>query len=403
MPSIARTTLVLIAAGVAALVLHPSDEPRALESAAEKAWAERALARLKTPPLGLPVVPHPAHNPPSAAKIELGRKLFFDRRLSHNATMSCAMCHVPEQGFSSNELATPVGVEGRSVRRNSPTVLNVAYVSELFHDGRDPALETQYVAPMTAFNEMANPSLGHVIDKISKLEDYTAPFDKAFGGPPSPDRVGAALAAYQRSLVSGASPFDRWKYGGESDALGERERAGFELFVGKAGCVTCHSIGETSALFTDNAFHDTGYGWQREQERQGKGGMVEVEIAPGVTTRVPMAVVMSVGNPPPADLGRYEVTQDPIDRWRFRTPSLRNVALTAPYMHDGKLRRLEDVVAFYNAGGVAHEGRDERIRPLGLDAQEIVALVAFLKSLTGDNIAELIAEARVAPPDNLQK
>ena len=249
---------------------------------------------------------------------------------------------------------------------------------------------------------MANPSLGHVIAKIAGFEDYRAPFDKAFGAGPSPDRLGAALAAYQRSLLSAGSPFDRWKYGGEAAALGARERQGFELFTGKAGCSSCHTIGEKSALFSDGAFHDTGYGWQREQERQGKGGLISVEIAPGVTTVITQDVARSVGDPPPADLGRYEVTKDPVDRWRFRTPSLRNVALTAPYMHDGKLRRLGEVIAFYNDGGVPHEGIDARIKPLGLEAQEIVALVAFLKSLTGSNIDELIAEARVAPPDNLR-
>ncbi len=389
-----RAAAFALLAAMALLALAVAPDAR------ERDWTARALARALAPPLGLPAVSHPAANPPSAAKIALGRKLFFDRRLSRNDTMSCAMCHVPEQGFSSNELATPVGVEGRSVRRNAPTLFNVAYVEALFHDGRDPALETQYVTPLTAFNEMANPSLGYVVGKIAGLEDYPPLFEAAFGAGPSPGRIGQALAAYQRTLLSGGSPFDRWRYGGEAGALTPREREGFALFTGKAGCVSCHGIGERAALFSDGAFHDTGYGWEREQQRQGKGGMVEVEIAPGVTTRIPQSVVRSVGAPPPADLGRYEVTRDPADRWRFRTPSLRNVALTAPYMHDGKLRRLEDVVAFYNAGGVPHEGLDPAIRPLGLDTREVVALVAFLKSLTGANVNELVAEARAAPPDN---
>jgi len=389
-----RAAAFALLAAMALLALAVAPDAR------ERDWTARAQTRALSPPLGLPAVSHPAANPPSAAKIALGRKLFFDRRLSRNDTMSCAMCHVPEQGFSSNELATPVGVEGRSVRRNAPTLFNVAYVEALFHDGRDPALETQYVSPLTAFNEMANPSLGYVVGKISELEDYAPLFEAAFGADPSPDRIGQALAAYQRTLLSGGSPFDRWRYGGEAGALTPREREGFALFTGKAGCVSCHGIGERAALFSDGAFHDTGYGWEREQQRQGKGGMVEVEIAPGVTTRIPQSVVRSVGAPPPADLGRYEVTRDPTDHWCFRTPSLRNVALTAPYMHDGKLRRLEDVVAFYNAGGVPHEGLDPAIRPLGLDTREVVALVAFLKSLTGANVNELVAEARAAPPDN---
>ena len=133
-------------------------------------------------PLGLPAVPFPPHNPPTAAKMELGRKLFFDRRLSFNGTMSCAMCHVPEQGFTSNELRTPVGNEGASLRRNAPGLVNVAYHPRLFHDGRDGALETQVWGPLLAPDEMANPSLGHVLDRLRELPDYAGLFEAAFAG-----------------------------------------------------------------------------------------------------------------------------------------------------------------------------------------------------------------------------
>jgi len=396
MPLPGRLILLLLTAAIAiATALSP-------QAAEQDSWIDRALERSRSTPLGLPPVTHPADNPPTRAKIELGRKLFFDRRLSHNSTMSCGMCHVPEQGFTSNELATPVGHEGKTVRRNSPTMLNVAYVESLFHDGRDPALETQFVSPMTAVNEMANPSLGFVVGRLAQLEDYAPLFQAAFGGGPSPDRIGQALGAYQRTLLSGASRFDRWRYGGVKNALTDQEKQGFELFTGKADCASCHTIGDRYALFSDGQFHDTGYGWKREQERQGKGPMVEVEMAPGVTTWVSSEVLLTIGDPPSPDLGRYEVTLDPVDRWRFRTPSLRNVELTAPYMHDGKLRSLNDVVAFYNKGGAPHDGVDPRIRPLDLTPAETEALVAFLQSLTGDNIEQLIAEARSAAPDNIR-
>ena len=363
-------------------------------------WADRALARLKAGQQGLPPVTWPADNVPTAAKIALGRKLFFDRRLSYNGSMSCAMCHIPEHGFTNNELETAVGVEGRSGRRNSPGLINVAYMKYLFHDGRERALETQYFSPLLAHNEMANPSVGHVIGLLAALPDYTGPFQAAFGAGPSPDRMGAALASYQRTLVAAGSRFDAWHYGGKTDALSAGEQRGFALFAGKAGCARCHYIGKSSALFTDHKLHDTGYGWWREQLRQKKTPPVMVEVAPGVTYKLAGATVDSVGKPRAPDTGRFEITRVPSDRWRFRTPSLRNVALTGPYMHDGAMASLKAVVAFYNQGGKPHAGQDKRIRPLGLSAGDQSDLVAFLKALTSPHIAPLIADARSAPPDN---
>lgn len=354
----------------------------------------RALARLRTPPLGLPAVPVPRDNPPTAGRIALGRKLFFDRRLSHNGTMSCAMCHVPEQGFTNNELATPIGVNGRSIRRNAPTVLNVAYQKSMFHDGRDTSLETQVIGPLVSHDELANPSIGYVVEKIKAMADYDGLFEAAFGGAATIGRIGQAIASWERGLLAGDSAFDRWRYGGQGDALTEQQRRGFGLFSGRAGCAACHLIGDDHALFTDHAFHDTGLGYRAEaRDRQG-GGTVSVEIAPGVFTDIDRAVVDSVGEPRKADLGRYEVSRDPNDLWRFKTPSLRNVAVTGPYMHDGSMNSLHEVVRFYNRGGVPHEGLDPLIRPLGLSDDEIGALVAFLEALTAGNIAELAADAR---------
>ncbi len=354
---------------------------------------EAALARIQAPPLGLPPVPVPGDNPPTAEAIALGRKLFFDRRLSHSNTMSCAMCHIPEQGFTNNELATPVGVAGRSIRRNAPTVLNVAYQETMFHDGRDTSLETQVIGPLVSRDEMANPSIGYVVAKIARLADYDGLFEAAFGGGATIERIGRAIASWERSLLAGDSAFDRWRYGGRPDALTERQRHGHELFSGKAGCAACHLIGDDHALFTDHEFHDTGLGFRAEAMSR-RSGSVSVEIAPGVFTAVDRAVVESVGDPRQADLGRYEVSRDPRDLWRFKTPSLRNAALTGPYMHDGSISSLEGVVRFYNAGGIPHEGLDPLIRPLGLSDDEVSALVAFIEALTAANIADLLSDAR---------
>jgi cytochrome c peroxidase len=359
-----------------------------------------ALARVEVPTLGLPPVPVSATNPPAPAKIALGRKLFFDRRLSHNGTMSCGMCHIPEQGFTSNELATPIGVEGRSLRRNAPTILNVAYQERLFHDGRETALETQVISPLLAREEMANPSIGYVINKIATFPDYAGIFENAFGGGPTIGRVGQAIASWERTLIAGNSPFDRWRYGGEGGALTEMQRRGFDLFRDKGGCVTCHPVGDSWALFTDQAFHDTGIGYQADRRAARRSEPVTVEIAPDRKVLLDRTAVDSVGEPRRSDFGRYEVTRDPVDLRRFKTPSLRNVALTAPYMHDGSLGTLDEVIRFYDRGGVPHEGLDPLVRPLGLSTDEIESLVAFLASLTSDGVAELISDARSASVGN---
>ncbi|MBV7393216.1 cytochrome-c peroxidase [Mameliella sediminis] len=361
-------------------------------------WADKALDRILTPPAGLPTLRFPEDNPPTRAKIELGRKLFFDRRLSINGTISCAMCHVPEQAFTNVELKTAVGVEGRSSKRSAPTLLNVGYLDLLFQDGRDIALETQFIGPIVAINEMANPSAGHVVAKLRALPDYPPLFQAAFGAPASLDRIGAALATYQRSLVAGRSAFDLWQDGSDPDAMPEAARRGFALFAGKAGCAECHTV--DNGLFTDQQFHDTGYGRMREDQRQSSPLTLPIEVAPGVVHQVDFALVKSVSAPREADLGRYEVTEDPADRWAFRTPGLRNVAMTPPYMHDGYFGTLREVLTFYNQGGVRHPEQDPRIRPLGLTETEIDDIEAFLGSLTSPDLPCLAAEARVAPPDN---
>ncbi|MFA5985427.1 MAG: cytochrome c peroxidase [Methylococcaceae bacterium] len=359
------------------------------------------LGFIQNPPLGLPAVPIPVDNPINADKINLGRKLFFDRRLSLNNTMSCAMCHVPEQGFTNNELATAVGMEGRTVRRNTPALFNVAYARRLFYDSREANLEQQIWGPLLARNEMANPSIGYVIEKINQASDYTGLFEHSFGAPAGMETLGKALASYERSLISANSAFDRWYFAKDQHAMDAAAVRGFNLFIGKAHCASCHNINERAALFTDDSLHNTGIGYQHSMSKA--PASQAVQLAPGVFAQVPAEVIHAVAEDKPSDLGRYEITQDPADRWRYKTPGLRNVALTPPYMHNGSLATLRDVIQFYNLGGVANENLDPLIVPLQLSANEIDDLTAFLTALTGDNVNQLISNALSTPVGNTIK
>ena len=374
---------------------RPDYQTRSSSLASRQGQESDLLAAMEEPPLGLPPVPAPQSNPITVEKVQLGRKLFFDRRLSANNTVSCAMCHVAEQGFSQNELRLPVGIEGRSVRRNTPTIYNTAYLDRLFHDGREHSLENQVWSPLLADNEMGNVSIGVVIERILDLDDYAERFVDAFGRGPDVQTIGMALASYERVLVSGNSDFDRWYYGNDSAAMGRSGKRGFEIFRSKGRCVVCHSINEESALFTDGRFHNTGIGYlatMGDDETK-----LVVPLSPGRVEQVESDLARTTGTKTFRDLGRYEVTGRPEDRWKYRTPSLRNVALTAPYMHDGSLQTLRDVVQFYNRGGVPNEVLDPLIAPLNLSDREIEDVVAFLRSLTGSNVDMLVRDAHAAP------
>lgn len=324
-----------------------------------------------------------------ASRAELGRALFFDRRLSFNGSMSCGMCHVPEEGFASNASKQAVGIEGRSLRRNAPTVLNVAWQRSLFHDGREPSLDAQAWSPLLHPHEMANPSAGHVVERVRSLPEYAGRFERAFDGRGATlDTIGEALAAYQRTLVAAGSRFDRWRFAGDAQALSPLERRGFALFTGAARCGRCHTVGERDALFTDHRFHATGVGFVPRPSR------IVVPLAPGVQTVLDVAVLAAFADAPAPDLGRFDVTLDPADRHAFRTPSLRNVARTAPYMHDGSLATLEDVVAFYDLGGGDLPDKSALLVPLGLADEDRRALVAFLRALDSEALPALIDAAR---------
>ncbi len=343
-----------------------------------------------SPPLGLPAVISQL----DPAEIDLGRELFFDRRLSRNETLSCAMCHIPEQGFTQNELATPVGHLGKGVRRNVPSLYNVAFTADLFLDGREQSLEAQIWSPLLADNEMANESREAVLAKLALNVRYKARFADTFDEGLTERTLGRALAAYQRALLSGDSPFDRWYFGGEeSTGIGSSAEGypalaarGFTVFQEK-GCASCHRINDTSALFTDGLFHNTGTGFRRAGRALRPPS---VQLAPGVFV-VPTVDAETETFP---DDGRYEVTGYEADKWRYRTPSLRNVALTGPYMHDGSIASLEAVAAFYAEGGGGDPAQDPRTRSVRLTQSDQEALVAFLQTLTSSHVDALVSDAR---------
>lgn len=383
---------------------YESSEYRTQSVSLDRRQGKRAdlMQVLSKPPLGLPPVPVPADNPVTQLKVELGRKLFYDRRLSLNNTISCAMCHIPEQGFTSNEMALAVGIEGRTVRRNAPTVYNSAYLTRLFHDGREHSLEQQVWSPLLANNEMGNPAVGLVIDRIRQIAEYEGLFETAFSGrEPGMETIGKALASYERTLVSANAPFDRWYYGNNKNAIDAAAQRGFELFKGRARCINCHLVNDRYALFTDNAMHNTGLGWNSAMRVA--PSKHRVLVAPGVFLDVDTDIINSVRAAPPGDVGLYEITQNPADRWKYRTPSLRNVALTAPYMHDGSMQSLRQVIEFYNRGGFANENLDPLIQPLHLNPRDIDDLVAFMQALTGDNVASLVSDAFAAPVGDIRK
>ena len=353
------------------------------------------LGNIKSEHLGLPSFSAYQQEVPDASAISLGRKLFFDRRLSRNKTMSCAMCHIPEQGFTSNELKRPIGVEGRNLKRNAPTLLNVIFNRRLFWDARESNLAQQVWSPLLAKNEMNNPSVGHVLEQLHSDEEYLGMFMNTFGEKANMMNVGQALAQYQQSLIGASSRFDQWYFGRDKNALNELEQQGFTVFMGKGACQSCHSVGDNYALFTDQQLHNTGVGYEDSMRKTPKS--IAIQLAPGMSAEVDKELINSVGEKKENDLGLYEVTLKPPDRWKYRTPSLRNVALTAPYMHNGEFSSLDEVIEFYNVGGTPNALRSPLIRPLNFTTDEQVALREFLKSLTSSNVAELVLDGFAAP------
>jgi cytochrome c peroxidase len=309
-------------------------------------------------PLGLPPVPVPADNPPTEETVALGRRLYYDTGLSVDNSVSCASCHDPKFGFGDGQQFSD-GVRKQKGNRNSPTVFNSAYFTMQFWDGRAPSLEKQAEGPVSNPVEMGN-TLTAVEQRLNADPSYRAEFRKAFGADViTYEMVEKAIASFERTVVSGNSPFDRYMYGGDRKALSASAQRGLEVFRSpkKGNCVVCHTIGDQYALFTDNKFHNLGVG-------------------------VKLAIT---GEAELTDLGRFKVTNAEADKGAFKTPSLRNIALTAPYMHDGSQKNLKEVLDFYIGGGNSNPYRDKQIHPLDfLSGRERTDLQEFLMSLTGE-------------------
>ncbi|HHQ42651.1 MAG TPA: c-type cytochrome [Chromatiales bacterium] len=346
-------------------------------------WSAVAMG---APPLGLPPVPVPADNPITPEKVKLGERLFHEKRFSADGTVSCASCHKPELAFTDG-LPVAEGIRKQKGTRNTPTVVNAAYYTTQFWDGRRPSLEEQAKDPFVNPIEHGLPSHEPILEVVRKDPYYRKAFRKVFGVAPEAvtiDHVVKAIAAFERTVVSGDSPFDRYLYGGDKSALSESAIRGLKIFRTKGRCVDCHKIEQTSATFTDNDFHNLGVGFQRIaprlheivakfREAKAKGANLDESV-------LTQAEV--------SELGRFAVTGRISDLGRFKTPTLRNVAVTAPYMHDGSLKTLEEVVEFYDKGGEANDFLDGGIRPLKLTEQEKKDLVEFLKSLTSPRFAQ---------------
>jgi cytochrome c peroxidase len=307
---------------------------------------ESTLVRV---PRGLPLAEVPEDNPLTAAKVALGKQLYFDKRLSVDNTVSCASCHDPRKGWSDGVPAS-AGVRGRRGRRNSPSVLNTAYQAFQFWDGRASTLEEQALVPITNPIEMGMPSLQAIEQKLNAVAGYEKQFREVFGATVKAENVARAIAAFERTILAGEAPYDRFR-AGDKLALSESAQRGLKLFFRKAHCAACH-VGPT---FTDNAFHNIGVGMQS----------------------------------PDPDRGHHAVSKLLGDLGTFKTPSLRDVARTAPYMHDGSLKTLDRVVDFYNGGGFKNPQLDEEIYPLKLTGREKQDLITFLKEgLTSDAYPE---------------
>ncbi len=301
-------------------------------------------AEIWTPPLGLDnYMPVPADNPITVERVTLGRKLFFDPILSRDQSISCADCHDPEYSFTDKK-PKAIGIDQKVGTRRVPKLINRGYGRAFFWDGRIATLEEQVVQPIINEIEM-DPPLADAVNRLRVDEDYSDNFSEAFGSLLSEKALGDALASYVRTIVSGDSAYDRY-IAGATDALTPLQKRGLDLFRGKANCTLCH-LGPN---LIDEQFHNTGIGWRE--------GAFE-------------------------DRGRSAITENAADTGAFKTPTLRNVADSAPYMHDGSLATLEDVVEHYNDGGEANPHLNADMVKLELTTDETTELIEFLKALTG--------------------
>jgi cytochrome c peroxidase len=286
----------------------------------------------------------PADNPLTPEKAELGRLLYFDKRLSVDGTVSCATCHNPELGWT-DQAPVSTGIKGQKGARSAPTVLNSTYMGLQFWDGRAANLGEQALRPQINPIEMGNENHQKCVERIKAISGYLPYFQKAFNQEPTKENIAKAIASFERTVLSGNSRYDRWTFG-ETTAMNESEIRGRDLFFGKANCTRCHA----GPNFSDGMFHNLGVGMDT----------------------------------PKPDEGRFAVTQAKEDRGAFKTPTIRDITRTGPYMHDGSEKTLEEVVEFYNKGGNKNPNLDVRLQPLNLSDQEKSDLVSFMKTLEGN-------------------
>jgi cytochrome c peroxidase len=312
-----------------------------LPAAAE--WEESAEYPYPVP-LGLQKPRVPADNPVTDAKVDLGKKLYFDKRLSADGTVSCATCHDPQKGWT-DQAKVSTGIRGQKGGVSAPTVLNSAYMDLQFWDGRATTLEEQAKGPIENPVEMGFTHAA-ATTAIAGVPGYPPLFEKAFGSPAvTIDRIAQAIASFERTVLTGNAPYDRFE-AGDKKALSASAQRGMKLFFGKANCSVCHS----GFNFSDSDFHNLGVGMMAKEPH----------------------------------LGRFAQTKEDRHRGAFKTPTLRNLADTAPYMHDGSEATLESVMALYNRGGDKNPWLDKEMKPLNLSRREIKDIVNFMKALNGD-------------------
>ena len=321
------------------------------------------------------------------ARVALGLKLFFEPRLSGDGTVACATCHDPARAFTDGRPVS-VGIHGRVGQRNAPTILNALYNKHQFWDGRVDTLEQQAALPITNPSEMGSTSIGDAVSRIASDMDYQARFMEAFGGPVNEQDMLSAIAEYERTLASFDSPFDHF-IAGETNAISDSAKRGWELFNTKARCNLCHALTDNQrdvTLFMDNDFHNIGVGILRHHVLP-LAQQAERELAQGNLAAVDTAAIAS----DLSVLGRFLVTRKKEeDIASFKTPGLRNVLVTGPYFHDGSMETLWDVMDHYNKGdGIRNPWLDKDMQPLALTEPEIDDVVAFLASLTSPQYKEL--------------
>lgn len=322
----------------------------------------------------------PADNRMTPARVELGRKLYFEKRLSKDGTVACATCHDVSRGFT-DQRKTSEGISGQLGQRNAPTTMNAFLMETMFLDGRAPSLEEQAKLPIVNPIEMGQPDGRAAVGTIKDDPQYQAMFKAAYDRDPNYADLGRAIAAFERTLVFLDTPFDRF-LAGDQNAISAEAVRGWELFNGKGRCMSCHQLNPSNPLGMDNEFHNIGVAARNRNFERLAVRALEMLQGGGVQRIDELALKTKF-----SELGRFLVTKDRSDVGAFKTSQLRNIGLTAPYMHDGSLRTLWDVMDHYNRGGEPNPFLDGGIIPLDLSEEEIDAVVAFMFTLTDDRFA----------------